>query len=229
MIEEVCRNCKAVNTFAIVPEVYRCIACDMEQKAVNHAKFIKCENCGAVDHKTSECGYTSSAKTKTNVCSYCGETGHSAGGCEKARLHRTQEKINRHAAYFGHGPIPVPDLKDIQKLNEGIKHDQEKDRIELFPPEALFAISRVLTFGAKKYSDRNWERGMAWSRCFGACMRHLWAWWAGCGPTTKSFLFGDLDEETSMSHLWHAGCCVVFLISYEERNIGTDDRHRVSE
>lgn len=98
---------------------------------------------------------------------------------------------------------------------EGKKFDDGKDRIELFPPEALFAISRVLTLGARKYDDRNWEKGMEWSRMFGACMRHLWAWWRG----------EDKDPETGYSHLWHAGCCIVFLITYEERQIGEDDRH----
>lgn len=64
--------------------------------------------------------------------------------------------------------------------------------------------------------DRNWELGMNWSRVFGALMRHLWAWW---NPFTSS-----KDEETGMSHLWHAGACLAFLITYESRNIGNDDR-----
>jgi len=106
----------------------------------------------------------------------------------------------------------------------GRKDDADKDRIELIPPEVIFALSRVLTFGAKKYDDRNWEKGMKWGRVFGAVMRHLWAWWGGRGPTSKSFLFGDLDAETKFSHLWHALCCVSFLVAYEERGVGEDDR-----
>ena len=108
----------------------------------------------------------------------------------------------------------------------GRKDDAGKLRIELFPPEALFAISDVLTAGARKYEDRNWEKGMRWSRPFGALMRHMWAWWGGKGPTSRNFLFGDTDDETGRSHLWHAGCCMVFLITYEERGVGGDDRHR---
>jgi hypothetical protein len=108
---------------------------------------------------------------------------------------------------------------------EGVKHDSGKDRFELVPPEPLFALARVLTFGAQKYEDRNWEKGMSWGRCFGACMRHLWAWWGGQGKTANSFLLGDLDDETGFSHLWHAMCCLSFLIAYEERGVGTDDRH----
>lgn len=107
---------------------------------------------------------------------------------------------------------------------DGRKDDAGKERIELVPPELVFAVARILTFGAAKYTDRNWEKGMSWGRVFGALMRHMWAWWGGQGPTTTSFLFGDTDAETGQSHLWHAACCIAFLIAYEERGTGTDDR-----
>lgn len=97
---------------------------------------------------------------------------------------------------------------------EGRKDDAEKIRIELLPPELILAVSDILTFGAKKYGDRNWEKGMSWSRVFGALMRHLWCWWGKDGP----------DHETGKSHLWHAACCIAFLIAYEERGTGHDDR-----
>ncbi|MEM0949568.1 MAG: dATP/dGTP diphosphohydrolase domain-containing protein [Pseudomonadota bacterium] len=107
----------------------------------------------------------------------------------------------------------------------GRKDDQGKDRIELVPPELIFAVARVLTFGAKKYADRNWEKGIKWSRVFGAAMRHLWAWWSGKQATNKNFLFGPTDDETKFSHLWHAACCVAFLIAFEDRQMDDfDDR-----
>ena len=109
--------------------------------------------------------------------------------------------------------------------DEGVKHDGGKVRLELIPPEFLFATGVVLTFGADKYDDRNWEKGMRWGRVFGAMMRHLWCWWAGDAPTSRNFAFGELDDETGVSHLWHASCCLAFLITYEQRQIGTDDRH----
>ncbi len=99
---------------------------------------------------------------------------------------------------------------------EGRKDDTGKVRFDLLPPELLFAVANILTFGAKKYSDRNWEKGMSWGRVFGACMRHMWAWWRG----------DKADDETGYSHLWHAGCCIAFLIAYEERGIGEDDRNK---
>jgi len=107
---------------------------------------------------------------------------------------------------------------------EGTKYDNDKIRMELLPPEFLYATATVLTFGANKYDDRNWELGMKWSRVFGALMRHMWCWFAGNGPTAKSFAFGSLDDDTKLSHLWHASCCMAFLVSYEERSVGTDDR-----
>lgn len=119
------------------------------------------------------------------------------------------------------------DVVDPAKLVSGYKADEAKTRLELIPPEFIFATGSVLTFGAAKYADRNWEIGMKWSRPFGAAMRHLWAWWGGQGPTTKNFLFGDLDAETGMSHLWHAACCLAFLVAYEERGMTEwDDRFR---
>jgi len=102
-----------------------------------------------------------------------------------------------------------------EELSEGIKFDEGKPAMELIAPEILVALGEILEFGARKYAARNWEKGMAWGRPFGACMRHLWAWWRG----------EDNDVETGKSHLWHAAYCIMFLIAYEARGVGTDDRN----
>lgn len=100
---------------------------------------------------------------------------------------------------------------------EGTKHDQAKAPMHLIAPEINDALASILAFGATKYGDRNWEKGMAWHRPFSACLRHLWAWWRG-----------GVDEETGQSHLWHAACCIMFLVAYEARGVGTDDRPKRS-
>jgi hypothetical protein len=100
----------------------------------------------------------------------------------------------------------------------GVKADHGKTRYELVPPEGIEAVAYILSFGAAKYGDRNWEKGMAWSRPFGACLRHLYAWWSG----------EDKDPDTGKSHLWHAACNVFFLLAYERRGIGRDDRNKIS-
>lgn len=99
-------------------------------------------------------------------------------------------------------------------MDGGNKFDGEKVRLHLLPTEAIEEVGKVLTFGAMKYGERNWEKGLAWSRCFGAALRHLFAWWRG----------ESLDPETGLSHMAHAACCVLFLLSYEMRSTGTDDR-----
>jgi hypothetical protein len=98
--------------------------------------------------------------------------------------------------------------------NEGTKHDEEKPRTDLLPIDPMMDIAEILTFGAKKYSDRNWEKGIKWSRVYGALLRHMFAWWKG----------QDLDPETGKSHLAHAGCCIMFLLQYSKHNKEFDDR-----
>ena len=100
---------------------------------------------------------------------------------------------------------------------EGKKDDEGKEPYDLLAPEMLDGVSKVLAFGARKYAPRNWERGMRWGRVYAAAMRHMWKWWRGEG----------VDSETGMSHLWHACCCLMFLIAYETRGVGEDDRPNI--
>lgn len=104
---------------------------------------------------------------------------------------------------------------DGQTLKEGTKKDDGKPRWELVPYDAVRGVVEILTFGAKKYDARNWERGIAYGRVFGAVQRHLTAWWSG----------EDLDPESGRSHLDHAMCEIMFLSAYEKRNMTQfDDR-----
>ena len=102
-------------------------------------------------------------------------------------------------------------------MSSAIKHDGNKVRMELLAPEFLYGIASVLTFGAKKYAAGNWARGMEWSRPFGAMLRHLFAWVGGERE----------DKETGLSHLYHAGCCLMFLCAYEARGIGKNDLQEI--
>jgi hypothetical protein len=100
-----------------------------------------------------------------------------------------------------------------------LKHDQDKVRLELLPPEFLIGVSKVLTFGAKKYSPGNWSvgDGFEWSRLYGAMLRHLTAWASG----------EETDPESGLSHLYHAGCMLAFLCAHMERGLGKDDRQEI--
>ncbi len=105
-------------------------------------------------------------------------------------------------------------MSDMLPITEGVKLDEGKDPWHLAPFDAIGAVVKVLAFGAKKYQPRNWEKGMDWSRLYSALMRHLVSWWAG----------EKADDDTGYSHLWHAGACIMFLIAYEIRGVGKDDR-----
>jgi hypothetical protein len=97
---------------------------------------------------------------------------------------------------------------------EGNKYDSGKPRLDLIPPEAEYALGCVLAYGAGKYADRNWEKGFAWGRSVGALKRHLTAWEAG----------QDRDPESGLPHLWHVLTNAAFLVAFESRGVGTDDR-----
>ncbi len=103
-------------------------------------------------------------------------------------------------------------------VGEGVKHDAGKARWDLLPPELMEETAKVLAFGAAKYGARNWEKGFSWGRAFAALMRHLWDWWRGAN--------GGRDEETGLSHLAHAAANLAFLIAFEKRQVGQDDRPR---
>ena len=99
----------------------------------------------------------------------------------------------------------------------GVKHDSGKLPWALVPWDAVRSIVKVLEFGAQKYGAFNWAKGMDWDRLFSATLRHLTAWWEG----------EKADPETGFSHLWHAATCLLFLIAYEIRGIGNDNRPTV--
>lgn len=102
-------------------------------------------------------------------------------------------------------------------MAEGRKDDIGKLPWHLLPWDAVEGIVEVLRFGAGKYGERNWERGIAYSRVYSALIRHLVAWWRRA----------PADDETGLSHLKHAGCCLLFLLAYEARGMQRlDDRPR---
>ena len=101
--------------------------------------------------------------------------------------------------------------------DEGKKHDGGKDPWHLLPTDAIRCVVRVLKFGANKYDERNWERGIAHSRTYAATLRHVTSWWEG----------EDRDPESGESHLAHAACEILFALAFEVRGRhDVDDRPR---
>jgi hypothetical protein len=91
---------------------------------------------------------------------------------------------------------------------KGVKLDQGKIRMDLFPLEVAESISKVLTFGAQKYTENGWQQVPdAVKRYQAAMLRHLTA-------IEKGELY---DDESGLPHIYHVGCCVTFLIYFFNR------------
>ncbi|MDR2745269.1 MAG: DUF5664 domain-containing protein, partial [Desulfovibrio sp.] len=103
----------------------------------------------------------------------------------------------------------LPDFKPLREISpsSGVKHDAGKLRLDLVPPEILRALGEVLTYGADKYTDHNWERGIAPDRVYAALMRHLLAWREG----------EAIDAESGLPHLAHALTNAGMLLTLERR------------
>lgn len=92
-------------------------------------------------------------------------------------------------------------------------------RFDLIPSQALWGLAEVYGRGAKKYADRNWERGYAWGLSMAALERHYNQWKQG----------ESIDGETGAHHLlqvaWHA----FTLYMFQMFGRGTDDRSTFRE
>jgi hypothetical protein len=99
---------------------------------------------------------------------------------------------------------------------QGERKNSDKIPLELVPPSLVFAVGEVLRVGAQKYSARNWERGMKWTTVLGCLLRHVYKW--------ASPFESDFDEESGLSHLWHAAANVAMLIEYDYTCKNLDDR-----
>ena len=89
------------------------------------------------------------------------------------------------------------------KTGAGAKNDYNKARWDLLPFNEVGEIVKILTIGAEKYSDNNWKKvPNGRKRYIAALLRHLVAWLGG----------ERNDKETGVTHLAHAGCCLLFLM-----------------
>jgi uncharacterized HAD superfamily protein len=96
----------------------------------------------------------------------------------------------------------------------GSRDNSGKTRFDLIPPFAEEQYAKVLTKGSIKYAERNWERGMAWSKVIASLKRHIQAIESG----------EDIDKETGLFHSAHVMCNSAFLTEYYRIYPQGDDR-----
>lgn len=96
----------------------------------------------------------------------------------------------------------------------GLRYNTGKRRWSLVDFEALEEMVKVLEFGAEKYDDHNWKKGMSVNEVSESLMRHMFA-----------FLNGeDDDKESGFTHLGHVQCNAMFLSYIMKHKNQFDDR-----
>jgi hypothetical protein len=75
----------------------------------------------------------------------------------------------------------MQDSGERQSFGTGAVRDSatNKPRIDLISPLALQHLGEWLRLGAKRYTERNWEKGIPVSRCIASLYRHLVAYHVG--------------------------------------------------
>jgi len=90
--------------------------------------------------------------------------------------------------------MSIKDSGARQTWDTGSRRDtrEGKGRYDLIPWEIIDADARYLELGAKKYGDRNWEKGQPLSRYLDSACRHL-----------SKFMMGRRDEPHLLAVRWN--------------------------
>lgn len=112
--------------------------------------------------------------------------------------------------------VAPAELPGIGAGSPGVRFDTGKARVDLLDTEFLEQIGKVLAFGAGKYDEHNWRKGIAVSRNIAAALRHTFAAMRG----------EDTDPESGLPHLAHAACDLMFAWWTIRHRPKFDDRWR---
>jgi hypothetical protein len=106
-----------------------------------------------------------------------------------------------------------PTLEDNSKA---MRFNEGKERWSLIDFESLKPMVKVLEFGAEKYDDHNWKKGLKTTEICESLIRHL-----------TSYLNGeDNDKETGLPHTGHILCNAMFLSYMHEFKPEFDTRYK---
>ena len=88
---------------------------------------------------------------------------------------------------------------------EGARFNAGKPRWDLLPAGALSELVNVFSFGAYKYDDDNWRKGLKYRDCLRAILSHTFKWVAG----------ERCDPESGCHHLAHAAWNCLVLVEFD--------------
>jgi hypothetical protein len=121
----------------------------------------------------------------------------------------------------------MPDNQETRVVDAttGAAKGSKLARFDLVPWSIIRELAEHFGRGARKYEDRNWEKGYKWSLSFAALHRHLEAFWNRDEIDHDEALY-EADEQHTVRHIiavvWHA----LVLAFYSKYHRGEDDRPR---
>lgn len=102
----------------------------------------------------------------------------------------------------------------MEQDGKGLRYNEGKTRFALVSPFSEKGNAEIVTIGANKYAERNWERGMKWTTVADSLYRHM-----------NAFMRGeDYDPETGKLHIDHVQTNASFLSHYYRFYPQGDDR-----
>ena len=85
------------------------------------------------------------------------------------------------------------------------------------PLEALIAAAVSFEYGAKKYSNRNWEKGLPWQQLIDSLKRHV-------DDFERGKNFDDGEDGSDLPQVCMIMTSAMMLATSYMRNIGEDNR-----
>lgn len=118
------------------------------------------------------------------------------------RIYIQDEDKRGWTAYDAETIAPPNIIKDSGTRREfesgAVRDVQEgKGRLDLLPACAILRVARHFEAGAKKYSDRNWEKGIPVHSFIDSALRHL-----------MKYLDGQDDEDHLCAAAWNCLCAM---------------------
>lgn len=111
---------------------------------------------------------------------------------EYDKMRASEEKIQKAKA--------IQDHRDITGSITGLRYNEGKLPWHLVDFRALKSMVEVLEYGAKKYAEDQWKKGLSLKEIRDSFLRHVIEWNSG----------QEVDSESGKDHIGHMMCNLLF-------------------
>ena len=116
----------------------------------------------------------------------------------------------------------VNELKEEKRTYNASKTGAQREALGVpymkqLPLEALAVGATALEYGAKKYADRNWEKGLPWQQMIDSLKRHI-------DDFERGIEYDDGPDGSGLPHICMIMAGAMMLSTSVVRKIGEDDR-----